>query len=295
MARPARIEFPGAIYHVMSRGDGPTPVYRDEDDRTAFLEVVALAMDRFDAQVLAYCELDDHYHLVLHTRRANLSRLMRHVNGVYTQMFNRRHGLTGPLFHGRFKAILVDREAHLLRLCRDVERSPVAAGLVHAARQWPWSSFCAHACEAPTPPWLESDGLHAYVLGRPIANARDRQRAAKLHAALVDQRSTDARPVWQDEVRQQVYLGDAAFVARMRALADSTHRTPAAPKTRRPRTGTLQDCLARHADRAQALRAAYRDHGITMTAIARELDLSLSRVSRLIAEAERAAEAMGGG
>ena len=109
MSRPLRIEFPGAIYHVTSRGDRREPIYGDDEDRIVFLDVVGLAMDRFDAQVLAYCEMGNHYHLVLHTHRANLSRLMRQINGVYTQTFNRRHGLTGHLFPGRFKAILVDR------------------------------------------------------------------------------------------------------------------------------------------------------------------------------------------
>ena len=88
MSRPLRIEFPGAIYHVTSRGDRREPIYRDDDDRRAQLDVLAQAMDRFDAQVLAYCLMGNHYHLVLHTRQPNLSRLMRHLNGVYTQQFN---------------------------------------------------------------------------------------------------------------------------------------------------------------------------------------------------------------
>ena len=107
MSRPLRIEFPGAVYHVTSRGDRREPIYRDDDDRAAQLAVIADAADRFDAQVLAYCLMGNHFHLVLHTRQANLSRLMRHVNGVYTQAYNRRHGVVGHLFQGRFKAILV--------------------------------------------------------------------------------------------------------------------------------------------------------------------------------------------
>ena len=148
-------------------------------------EAKARAMDRFDAQVLAYCQMGNHFHLVLHTRRANLSRLMRHLNGVYTQAFNRRHGLSGHLFQGRFKAILVDRDAYLLALCRYVERNPVAAGLVAQADQWPWSSCRAHVGLAATPPWLDSDGLHGYLLGRPVDRARDRRRAGQRCAALL--------------------------------------------------------------------------------------------------------------
>ena len=97
MSRPLRIEFPGAVYHVTSRGDRRELIYRSDDDRILHLAILAQAMNRFDAQLLAYCLMGNHFHLVLHTRRANLSRLMRHVNGVYTQSFNR--GSEGQVSH----------------------------------------------------------------------------------------------------------------------------------------------------------------------------------------------------
>ena len=102
MIRPLRIEFPGAIYHVTSRGDRRDP-FVDDGDRVALLAVLAQATQRFDAQVLSYCLMGNHYHLVLHTRQANLSLLMRHLNGVYTQAYNRRHRKVGHVFQGRFK------------------------------------------------------------------------------------------------------------------------------------------------------------------------------------------------
>jgi REP element-mobilizing transposase RayT len=185
MARPLRIEFPGAIYHVTARGDRREAIYQDDDDRLAQLEVIAQAMDRFGAQVLAYCLMTNHYHLVLHTRQGNLSRLMRHVNGVYTQRHNHRHGLVGHLLQGRFKSILVDRDAYLLALCRYVERNPVAAGMVQGAGEWPWSNYRAHVGQCATPGWLDSDGLHGYLLGRGVSNAQDQRLAARRYAALV--------------------------------------------------------------------------------------------------------------
>jgi putative transposase len=119
-------------------------------------------VDRFDAQVLAYCLMGNHYHFVLHTRAANFSHLMRHVNGVYTQSFNRRHGKVGHLFQWRFKAILVDREAYLLEVCRYVELNPVRPAMVAEpgesglgraiGRMW------AHVGEVATPQWLDTDG-----------------------------------------------------------------------------------------------------------------------------------------
>ena len=158
MARPLRIEFPGAVYHVTSRGDRREAIFVDDQDRHALLEVVAQALSRFDAQALAYCLMDNHYHFVLHTRQANLSLLMRHINGVYTQAFNRRHGKAGHLFQGRFKAILVDRDAYLLEVCRYVDLNPVRASwrgqalpfasLRRSVSAWP--ARCASNSQAPS-------------------------------------------------------------------------------------------------------------------------------------------------
>ena len=231
--------------------------------------------------------MGNHFHLVLHTRQGNLSRLMRHINGVYTQQLNRRHGLVGHLFQGRFKAILVDRDAYLMVLCRYVERNPVAAGLVATADEWAWSSYRAHVCKASTPLWLDSDGLHGYLLGRPVASDRDRRLAAQKFAALVADADEGEASLWQTGLRQQVFLGDEDFVARMQALASIDQRSAVdVPKAQRKSPSTLQDCLRRTADRPEALRIAYRECGITMTAMAKELKLSVSRISRLIAAAE---------
>jgi putative transposase len=124
MARPLRIEFPGAVYHITSRGDRREPIFVDDEDRLALLDIVAQALSRFDAQMLAYCLMGNHYHFVLHTRQANLSLLMRHINGVYTQSFNRRHNKVGHLFQGRFKAIL----AYLASKARPVHATGLATG-----------------------------------------------------------------------------------------------------------------------------------------------------------------------
>jgi putative transposase len=212
MSRPLRIEYPGAIYHVTSRGDRREPIYRDDADRIAHLGVLGQALERFDAEVLAYCLMGNHYHLVLHTRQANLSRLMRQLNGVYTQRFNRRHELAGHLFQGRFKAILVDRDAHLLAVCRYVERNPVAAGLVAAAQDWRWSSARAHLLLDRAPAWLDVDGLHGHLLGRHVAAPADGRRAATMYERMLADEA--GRDLWKEGLRQQVFLGDEDFVRR---------------------------------------------------------------------------------
>ncbi len=243
-------------------------------------------MDRFDAQVLAYCLMGNHYHLVLHTRMANLSRLMRHFNGVSTQRFNRRHGLVGHLFQGRFKAILVDRDAYLLTLCRYVERNPVAAGIVSEAQAWPWSSCRPHLGLVPTPPpWLDTDGLHGYLLGRPVVSAADRSLAVSQYAELLLQ-ETDG-DLWARGLRQQVFLGDDAFVNRLlEAHPSSNSGSVEVPRRQRSRPTRWPALLAESATREQALHAAYTRHGFTMTQLARDTGLSVSRVTRLIAGCE---------
>ena len=287
MARPLRIEFAGAIYHVTSRGDRREPIFVDDEDRRALVEVVGQALARFDAQMLAYCLMGNHYHFVLHTRRANLSMLMRHINGVYTQVFNRRHGKVGHLFQGRFKAILVDRETYLLEVCRYVELNPVRARGVRKPEAWPWSSYRAHVGLADAPEWLDVEGLHGYVLGRVAANAADHRRAAGCYAELVAS-AANVR-LWDGALRQQIYLGDEAFVERMQALADP-RRTSAReiPKVQRRKGLTLAQWLASCDSRDEAFYKAYTESGLSMSAIAAQMGLSVSRVSRLIAQLEEA-------
>jgi hypothetical protein len=194
----------------------------------------------------------------------------------------------------------VDRDAYLLTLCRYVERNPVAAHLVARVGDWPWSSYRAHLGEVAAPSWLDTEGLLGYVLGRPVRTAADRRSACRRYAELVDDPAAGVAAgvaegdpsFWGRALRQQIYLGDEAFVARMQARAASTRlasaEVPAAQ--RKPMTATpaqaLAASMAQGAGRAQALRMAYRDHGHTMTALAKAAGLSVSRVSRLIAQAE---------
>jgi putative transposase len=286
MARPLRIEFAGAVYHVTSRGDRRESIFVDDQDRSTLLAVVGHALSRFDAEMLAYCLMGNHYHFVLHTRQANLSRLMRHINGVYTQLFNRRHSKAGHLFQGRFKGILVDRDAYLLEVCRYVELNPVRAGLVKTPQTWHWSSYRAHVGLSSAPAWLDVDGLHGYVLGRSASSAADHRRAAARYAELV---AAGAMPLWDGALRQQIYLGDEAFVERMQARVEPRRiRAREIPKIQRRKPNSLQQWLGSRDSREEALYRAYTESGLSMSTMAAELGLSVSRVSRLIAKAEQA-------
>ena len=286
MSRPLRIEFPGAIYHVTSRGDRREPIFDDDRDRLAFLDIVGAALDRFDACSLAYCLMDNHYHLVLHTRRANLSLLMRHLNGVYTQTYNRRHHKVGHLFQGRFKAILVDQDAYLLEVCRYVDLNPVRANMVRHPADWPWSSYRAHVASQTPPLWLDTLAVHGYLLGRDVANSRDTKRAALRYTKLVEQ-GKDVR-LWDDALKQQIFLGDDTFIERMQALLEPERaRSPEVPRVqRRTRKDTIRTYLKAY-DRNEAVARACREGGYTLSAIAQEVGLSVSRVSRIVAAYEK--------
>jgi REP element-mobilizing transposase RayT len=285
MSRPLRIEFPGAIYHVTSRGDRREPIFDDDQDRAAFLDVVGTALDRFDACALAYCLMGNHYHLILHTRSANLSRLMRQINGVYTQAYNRRHRKVGHLFQGRFKAILVDRDAYLLEVCRYVDLNPVRAHMVPHPADWPWSSYQAHVGSQLPQAWLDTPSVHGYLLGRDVATSRDAKRAALRYERLVEQ-GKDVN-LWDDALKQQIYLGDETFVVRMQALLEPERvRSAEVPRTqRRSKPGSIQAYLKAY-ERNEAMMRACREGGHTLSAIAREVGLSVSRISRIIAAGE---------
>jgi len=154
MARPLRIEFPGAVYHVTSRGNARAPIFLADRDRYQFLDILGTVVEHHNWLCYAYCLMTNHYHLLIETPEPNLSRGMRQLNGLYTQRFNRRNRRVGHVFQGRFKGILVERESHLLELARYVVLNPARARVVRAVEDYRWSSLRATLGLAWTPAWL---------------------------------------------------------------------------------------------------------------------------------------------
>ena len=130
MTRPLRIQYPDAWYHVMNRGRRGENVFEIKEDYWSFIELLEKLSEIFTVRIAAYCLMSNHYHLLVHTPEANLSRSMRHLNGVYTQSYNKRHGCDGQLFRGRYKSILVESDSYALELVRYIHRNPLEAGLV---------------------------------------------------------------------------------------------------------------------------------------------------------------------
>lgn len=159
MVRPLRIEYPGAWYHVMNRGAQRRAIVEDDADRDCFQAVMAAMSERFRVEVHAWCLMDNHYHLMVRTPEGNLGRAMRHLNGVYTQHFNRWHGRDGALFRGRYKAVLVEAEAYWTHLSRYVHRNPLEAGVVAELPAYPWSSYPAYVGKVAQPEWLATNAV----------------------------------------------------------------------------------------------------------------------------------------
>ena len=206
MTRPLRIDLAGALYHVTSRGDRREDIFHDTSDREDWLTLLEQVCERFNWRCHAYCQMTNHYHVVVETPDANLSHGMRQLNGVYTQRFNRRHGLVGHLFQGRFKGILVERETHLLELARYVVLNPVRAGMVANAAEWRWSSFTAMTGAAPAPSWLTTDWLLSQF-------GQDRHTARLRYIDFVRAGAGQA-PIWEG-LRHQLFLGSEVFVEQM--------------------------------------------------------------------------------
>jgi len=273
MARPLRIEFEGAFYHLTSRGDGREDIFLSNDDREMFLGVLSHVVDRFGWVCHAYCLMDNHYHLMIETPQANLSRGMRQLNGLYTQRFNHAHDRVGHVFQGRFKSIVVDQNAYLLELSRYVVLNPVRAGMVDDVADWPWSSYQVTAGEFPVPVFLHVDWLLAQF-------GKTQSRAQTAYVSFVRE-GIGSQP-W-DMLNGPDVLGDDAFRSRLQEqVMDDISDIPRRKNLLRHLP--LAEIAGTSRAKGEWMREAYRDHGYTMQVIADYAGLHHSTVSRLIKE-----------
>jgi len=222
--------------------------------------------------------MGNHYHILLETPDANLSRGMRQLNGVYTQRFNRKHDRVGHLFQGRYNAILVDRESHLLELARYIVLNPVRAGLARSPEQWRWSSYRATVGIVRPEAFLNIDFLLAIFAG-------SRPEGAKRYATFVSKGIGLPSPF--DKLQKQVYLGDEAFVERMLGFVDEKYSLREIPKAQcRPAAKKLSHYLETSKTRNEAICLAYQTGGYSLVAIGEHFNLHYSRVSRIISQAK---------
>lgn len=209
MARPLRIEFDGAFYHITARGNERRDIFKSIKDRTQFLSYLESATERYDAAIHAYCLMTNHYHLLLETPSGNLSQIMRHINGAYTMYFNTKRKRAGHLFQGRYKAILVEADAYAKELSRYVHLNPVRAGIVRTPGEYRWSSYPGYIGKEKPPGWLSRELVLDYF-GKNVSESQRGYRAF-VEEGLGQDYGSPLR-----EVVGSTILGSVGFVEKIR-------------------------------------------------------------------------------
>lgn len=279
MARPLRIEYPGANYHITSRGNARQPIFKDDKDREVFLEVLGFVVIRYIWLCHAYCLMDNHYHLLIETPEGNLSQGMRQLNGIYTQKFNRKHTMVGHVFQGRFKAILVDKENYLLELSRYVVLNPVRAGIVKSPGKYKWSSYGATAGMAKSPSFLTTDWILSQFGQR-------RSQAENGYKSFVKDGVKKSSP-WES-LRGQILLGDDKFVLRLEPYLKQVQKVREVPRGQRfAERPSLEKLFMGAIDKSKRkrnrlIRKAHMRYGYTLVEIGRVLGLHYSTISKVV-------------
>jgi len=283
VARPLRIEYPGAVYHITSRGNARQEIFLDEEDREDFLLILRSVVRRFHWLCHAYCLMHNHYHLLIETPEGNLSQGMRQLNGIYTQAFNRRHGRMGHLFQGRFRALLVEKESYLLELCRYVVLNPVRAQLVSRPEQWPWSSYCATAGIQRPPEFLSISWILAQFSPK-------RKEAERRYREFVWEGMEKEGP-WED-LTGQIFLGKEGFVERLQDLLGESQELEEIPRAQRYASRpSMKDLFLQRGgeDRKERDRRIYHSHvryGYTLKEIAQHLGIHYTTASKAVRRVE---------
>jgi len=283
MARPLRIEFPGAVYHVTSRGNAGQAIFIDDEDRGRFLDGLSIVVERFKWLCHAYCLMENHYHLLIETPNGNLSKGMRELNGVYTQGYNQRYRRVGHLFQGRYKAILVEKDNHLLSLCRYVVLNPAGVGLIKRPEQWRWSSYRATVGLAKSPSFLTIDWVLSQFGGR-------KRVALEKYRRFVMEGINKESP-WET-LRGQIFWGTDEFIKQLRGLLEEKGGLKEVPRAQRyvARSSLKELFKGKKGKERRAedriIYDAYVRYGYTMKEIAEYLGFHYATISRAIKQVE---------
>ena len=244
MARQPRVEYAGALHHVMSRGNDGIPIFRDDEDRQFFLDLLAQEIARSGWILHDYSLMTNHYHLEIETPECTLSTGMHRFLGRYVQRFNRRHGRRGHLFQERFKSILVEKESYGLELSRYIALNPVRAGMVEHPEDCKWSSYAARAGFTSCPEWLTTAPLLSQF-------GADRESQRRAYRNFVLEKVTVSED-FSDRTVAQIYLGTASWIDRIQELLDQSERSEEHPRAQvhpgRPELEDVVDAVAQTFD-----------------------------------------------
>ena len=279
MARPLRIEFAGALYHVTARGNAQENIYGDDNDRQRFLSLLLNTVNRYNWYCHAYCLMDNHYHLLIETNTPTLSKGMKFLNGTYTQYFNWQHQRAGHVLQGRFKAILVQKETYLLELARYIALNPVRAHMVRSAKAWKWSSYRATAGYEEGDACLTTEWILAGF-------AKTKKVAQQRYRDFVQQGKGQPSP-WQ-QLQNQIYLGDEDFVNDMQGKLDPEQSLKDIPKKQKQAPiKPLSYFAKQYKTRDECMAQAYLSGHYTLEQVGEYFGLSYATVSRAVKQLEK--------
>jgi REP element-mobilizing transposase RayT len=279
MARPLRLEFPGAVYHITSRGNEKNPIFLSNKDRTLFLNTLEKTIDKYKWVCHAYCLMDNHYHLLIDTPLPNLSSGMRQLNSVYTQAFNKRHKRIGHLYQGRFKAIVIDKESYLLEVARYVVLNPVRSKIVDHPSKWRWSSFRATTGIGQKPSFLYVD----WILGR---FGKDVSTAIEGYRNFVME-GIKKRSIIK-KAKRGIILGCDNFLETLKEALKGKKEIDEIPRIQRlvdrVQLSKLlpKQSLTKKEERNKLIRKAVMEYEYTQAEVARYLGIHYSTVSKIV-------------
>jgi len=225
MSRPLRIQYPDAWYHIMNRGRRGEEIFAGKSDYTAFIDILKELAENYNIKITAYSLLSNHYHLLAQTPDANISRAMRHLNGVYTQRFNRIHHCYGQLFRGRYKSILVEGDPYLVELVRYIHRNPIEAGLVENLQKYTWSSHKGYLSSARKWDWLHKDYILSFF-------AKERAESIRIYRRFVSKETSEEINEILSRKNLPTIMGSKSFVDKVKERFFSNKSHEEVPESR---------------------------------------------------------------
>ena len=241
MSRPLRIEFAGAWYHVMNRARVGQDAFPAREDYLGFIELLMDASEIFNMRVAAYCLMSNHYHLLIQTPDANLSRCMRHINGIYTQRYNARNGCDGTLFRGRYKSILVGEDAYLLELVRYIHRNPLSAGIIDKLKDYSWSSHKGYISKSEKWEWLHKNCILEMF-------SEDHKSQIAAYERFVSKEAPEEMVKRYSKSNMPAIMGSEKFITRVKNKFSQKKKDTEIPESKKlcPEVSDIKKVVCRH-------------------------------------------------
>ena len=274
MARPLRVEFPGALYYISSVGNGGNPIFKDSSDGNIWLNVFDNVCNRFNWECLSYCLMSDRYHLIVRTPEANLSKGMRQLNGNYTQNYNRKHNVGGHVFQGRYKSVLVQESEYLLPLIKYITLLPQRAGFVNHPSQFKWCSSKYLYAKEDIPNWMELSWFEE-EFSSDISSFDEFLDIPEESEIL-------------NKVTKQIYLGDDNFILSIQKKLTNEKLSEEIPNTQltKPISFVFESYMKSSKDKNEALAKTYLTGDYTLKEIGDYMGMHYSSVSKIVKEYE---------